>query len=185
MEIQLASIKDAASIQKIYCYYVENTNISFEYEAPTVSEMEKRIQNTLSLYPYLIAKEDNKVIGYAYASAFHSRSAYQWGVELSIYVDEYYHGKHVASSLYEALFKILQKMNNINVYACIVHPNVKSENFHHRLGFQDIGIYRKSGYKFNQWHDVIWMQKTIGDYDHVQPIRYMQELSNEEIELCL
>lgn len=185
MDIRLATIKDAKDILNIYSFYVENTNISFEYEIPSLEEMENRICNTLKNYPYIIATVHNKVIGYAYASAYHSRKAYDWDCELSIYVDEAYHGQNVAKTLYETLINILKIMNIQNVYACIVHPNVKSEAFHHRLGFKDVGIFTKSGYKFGKWHDVIWMEKAIGNYKEVKSVIKFSQLSKNDIEACL
>lgn len=85
MKIRIATSKDAKSIQKIYAYYVQNTNITFEYDAPNFEEIERRINNTLHQYPYLVAIENGEVIGYAYASRYSARKAFDWDCELSIY----------------------------------------------------------------------------------------------------
>ena len=45
--IRIATVEDAASIQKIYVPYVLNTTITFELEPPTVKEMANRIRHTL------------------------------------------------------------------------------------------------------------------------------------------
>lgn len=133
MEIRVAKKEDGKDIQRIYAPYVEKTNITFEYEIPTVSEMENRIVLTLENYPYLVALVDHKIVGYAYASRYRSRNAYEWDSELSIYLDEDYHGRGIAKVLYSQLLILLKMMNVQNVYACITHPNEKSERFHHRL----------------------------------------------------
>ena len=52
MKIRLATRADAAALQAIYAYYVENTTVSFEYEAPSVAEMERRIAE--GVYPFLV-----------------------------------------------------------------------------------------------------------------------------------
>ncbi|MGL5549333.1 MAG: GNAT family N-acetyltransferase, partial [Culicoidibacterales bacterium] len=38
---------------------------------------------------------------------------------------------------------------------------VKSENLHRALGFKKRCIFEKTGYKFSQWYDVAWFEKTL------------------------
>lgn len=61
---------DAAEIAAIYRPYVENTAITFEYEAPDAREIGRRIANTVPKYPYIVAEKDGKILGYAYAHVF-------------------------------------------------------------------------------------------------------------------
>ena len=65
MNIRIANIDDAEHIRDIYMPYVLNTAISFEYEVPSKEEFQNRIRNTLKEYPYLVAVEDDVVVGYA------------------------------------------------------------------------------------------------------------------------
>lgn len=185
MEIRVARKEDSQYIQKIYASYVEKTNITFEYTTPTILEMENRILSTLRDYPYLVALEDNQIVGYAYASRYCSREAYGWDSELSIYLDENYHGKGIAKVLYLRLLSLLQMMNVQNVYACITYPNEKSERFHQSFGFKLVGCFHKAGYKFGKWHDVIWMEKDINDYKKVEEVIPFSMFTDEQIELCL
>ena len=85
--IRKAFINDAAQIRDIYSYYCLYTAITFEYNVPSLKEMEKRIVQTLEKYPYIVAVSDNKIIGYAYAGMFKERDVYNWSVEASIYVN--------------------------------------------------------------------------------------------------
>lgn len=185
MHIEVATVNDAKAIQTIYQPYVENTNITFEYDVPTVEMMEKRIEKTLQHYPYLVAKINQQVVGYAYASSFHERKAYDWGCELSVYVDERFQHQGIAKALYHSLLEILKQMHIQTVYVCITHPNFKSENFHKLMGFQQNALFKKSGYKFNQWHDVIWMQKSLGNYQDVDEVILFSRLDRKKVEASL
>ena len=185
IKIRVAQIEDVSEILRIYAPYVLNTNITFEYDVPSLKEMQTRIQQTLERYPYLVALEDEHIIGYAYASPFHSRAAYQWGSELSIYLDQHYHGQSIGKKLYSVLLAILQCMNVQNVYACITHPNEKSERFHNSFGFQMVGCFHRAGYKMGQWHDVIWMEKALDYQQHVKELIPFSKLTREQIESCL
>ena len=85
--IRTAKLEDAEQLVEIYAPYVTDTAITFEYEVPTVDEFRNRITNTLKKYPYLVAEdEQGRIIGYAYASPFKGRAAYDWAIETSIYV---------------------------------------------------------------------------------------------------
>ena len=101
--IRMAEESDAQALLAIYAPYVEKTAVTFEYEVPTVLEFKNRIASTLKRYPYLAAIRDGHILGYAYASAFKERAAYDWAVETSIYVSEGARRTGAGSLLYEAL----------------------------------------------------------------------------------
>ena len=53
------------------------------------------------------------------------------------------------------------------------------------FGFQVVGIFQNCGYKFKKWHDVVWLEKKIGDYHEVSEFIPFSALSSTEIELSL
>ncbi len=170
--IRSARPEDAESIAAIYAPYVENTAISFEYEAPSAEEMRARILQTLPKYPYLVAEKDGEVLGYAYAGAFHSRAAYQFNAEYSIYLHPEAKGLGLGRSLYEDIEKQLKAMGILYLYAIVASPEKEdeylgrqSEAFHQHLGFETVATLRQCGYKFGRWYNVLWMKKNIGQPD--------------------
>lgn len=161
MNIRTAKITDAKELLAIYTPYVLETAITFEYEVPEVSEFADGITKTLNRYPYLVAEESGEILGYAYASAYKSRAAYDWSVEVTVYVKQNIHARGVGTKLYQVLEKELEKQNIVNLTACITAGNEKSEAFHEKLGYQKVASFPHIGYKFNDWHDVVWMQKSL------------------------
>lgn len=168
MEIRIANIDDAEHIREIYAPYVLSTAISFEYEVPSKEEFQHRIRNTQKEYPYLVAVEDDAVVGYAYAGPFRSRAAYKHSAELSVYVRQDMRGKGIGRSLYSELEKWLIKQNVYTVHACIAntdrqdeHLTADSEKFHKKMGFEPAGKHDLCGYKFGKWYSIIWMDKPI------------------------
>ena len=161
MNIRLAKKSDAAALLAIYAPYVENTVITFEYEVPTIEDFANRIEKTLGKYPYLVAEEDGVVLGYAYASTYYARAAYDWAVELSVYVSQDARGKGVGSKLYDELEGLLDQMGYMHFLACISLPNEDSLAFHAKRGYQQVAHFPKIGYKFERWHDIVWLQKSL------------------------
>ena len=161
LTIRPAKSSDAKAIQSIYAPYVEKTAITFEYEVPSVQEFENRINKTLENYPYLVAEENGQVLGYAYASTYYARTAYNWTTELSIYLHEDARGRGLGSQLYDALEEELKKRGFLRFLACIAVPNEASIAMHEKRGYVQVAHFPKVGYKFDQWHDIVWMQKTL------------------------
>ena len=161
MNIRLAKPLDAAALLAIYAPYVENTAITFEYDVPTVEDFANRIEKTLKKYPYLVAEEDGLILGYAYASTYYARAAYDWAVELSVYVSQDARGKGVGSKLYDELEGLLDQMGYMHFLACISLPNQDSLAFHAKRGYQQVAHFPKIGYKFERWHDIVWLQKSL------------------------
>lgn len=162
MNIRLATADDAQALLDIYAPYVTDTAITFEYEVPSVDEFTQRITSTLRDYPYLVA-EDNQgeILGYAYAHAYKERAAYDWSVEVTVYLSEAAKGQGIGKRLYQALEKELNKQNILILTACITGGNTHSIQFHEKLGYQQVGVFKQIGYKFDQWHDVYWLQKML------------------------
>lgn len=178
--IRLAMLSDSEAILNIYAPYVKDTAISFETEIPDVYEFSRRIENILKQYPYLVYQIGDEIAGYAYASKHRERAAYQYDVDVSVYVLQKYHGSRIAFKLYNCLFKILKELGYYNAYAAYTVPNEKSEKFHNKFGFNIIGTHHKTGYKFGKWHDVVWFEKTINEHDNKpNALKLMSELSFE------
>ena len=160
---RFAVAEDAKALSDIYAYYVRETPISFEYTPPTPQEFSERIKKISTNYPYLVCEHNGKPVGYAYASEFKARIAYQWDAETSIYIDKEYHRMHIASAFYRLLLKMLQMHGLYKAYALITVPNEASESLHRKAGFETIGIFRQTGFKLNEWRDVAFMEKNIAD----------------------
>ena len=172
VRIRIATKEDARELLTIYAPYVEKTAITFEYEVPALQEFAGRIEHILERYPYLVAERDGEIVGYAYAGAFHPRAAYDWAVESTVYVQEDQEKTGVGRKLYEALEQALVLQNILNVYACIAYPEVEDEHltknsvqFHEHMGYRFIGEFRKCGYKFERWYNMVWMEKHLGEHE--------------------
>ncbi len=163
--IRTAAPSDAEALLAIYAPYVTETAITFEFEVPSLEEFRGRIEHTLENYPYLVAQDtDGHIVGYAYASAFKVRPAYNWSVETSIYVASGCRGQHIGAQLYEELERILIRQHVINACACICATYDESILFHQKRGYQLVATFHKSGYKSDAWHDMVWMEKFLGDH---------------------
>lgn len=161
LSIRQATEADAAALVAIYAPYVERTPISFETVVPSVDEFAGRIRKCLSAWQYLVAERDGRIVGYAYGGRHRERDAYRYSVEVSAYVDRSCHRQGVGRALYTQLFEDLAAEGYCEAFAGITYPNESSIGLHSAMGFTMIGIFRRIGWKFDRWHDVAWMQRTL------------------------
>ena len=164
MTIRFATEADAPALLGIYAQYID-TSVTFEYALPTVEEFAGRIRDISSQYPYLVCEVDGRAVGYAYAHRVRERAAYDWIVELSVYLDNGYTGRGLGTALYSLLIDLLSLQNIKTVMGCVTMPNEKSQALHNALGFRKVGTSVNAGYKNGAWHDVAWFEKAIAAYD--------------------
>lgn len=185
VSIRMATEADAEEILNIYSPYVTDTVVSFEYDIPSVVEFSHRISDTLKRYPYIVALKGKNIVGFAYASAFKNRAAYDWAAETTVYVKQDFRGRGVGKKLYVALEELLKRQNIINSNACIAYTSAPNEHldnasmlFHENLGYSKVAHFTKCGYKFGVWYDMIWMEKMLGEHpDKPEPVIAITELT--------
>ena len=159
--IRSAKINDAKTICDIYNYYVTDTIITFEESPVCVEEMEARIAEVTKELPWLVFEENQRVVGYSYASRWKSRCAYRYSVESTVYVDPYFKNMKIGSFLYSELIKILGKKKLHSILAGIALPNEHSVKFHEKLGFVNVAHLKEVGWKFEKWIDVGYWQLNL------------------------
>lgn len=166
--IRSATPEDAPVIWSIYRYYVEQTAISFEITMPSAEQIRQRIEKVLTGFPYLVAEEKGRILGYAYAGPFIPREAYSHCSEISIYISQEKRHSGIGKRLYNELFARLSSQGIKQVYACIGLPESEDEyltnnsaDFHAHMGFREVGRFRNCGKKFGRYYHMIWMEKLL------------------------
>jgi phosphinothricin acetyltransferase len=169
--IRLARPEDAFTLQAIYAPVVTSTPTSFELTPPTVEEMRQRIEQKLVTHPWVVYEAQRLVVGSAYASTYRARAAYQWPVEVSVYLHEQWRGQGIGRALYTSLFALLRLQGFYSVYAGITLPNPGSVTLHERMGMRPVGVYHQAGYKLGAWHDVGCGKARSSLTLRIQPLR--------------
>jgi phosphinothricin acetyltransferase len=160
--IRLASEADAAGIAEVYRPYVEDSRISFEEQAPDAAEMARRIRGDRpGFYPWLVAEEAGRIVGFASSSPFRTRPAYRWSVETGIYLALGAYGRGIGKSMLSALADLLERQGYVTAIGAVALPNDASVCLHEALGFEPAGTYRGTGFKMGQWIDVGLWQKEL------------------------
>jgi L-amino acid N-acyltransferase YncA len=163
--VRPATPEDAPACAAIYAPYVTDTAITFELQAPSPQQMAQRIAAASAGHAWLVLEDERRVVGYAYGGPFHTRPAYRWACEVSVYLELGRRRTGAGRALYEALFARLAERGFRMAVAGMTLPNEASVALHRELGFQTVGVYRRIGFKHGAWHDVEWTQRALGAGD--------------------
>jgi len=164
--------RDAAACADIYGYFVEQSTATFEYEAPTVAEFESRIAEVVRTHEWLVAERDGRTLGFAYASPWNPRPAYEWSCETTIYVRSGAEGSGIGRSLYAQLIERLRHRGFRTAIGRIALPNDASMRLHESFGYTPVGVHRALGFKHGQWVDVLHTELHLNETDDAPlPVR--------------
>jgi phosphinothricin acetyltransferase len=171
ISIRPAAPADLARLHEIYAGHVLTGAASFEEEPPTGAEFERRWRSIAELgLPYLVACEDDGLLGYAYAAPYRPRSAYRFTVEDSIYLAPPAIGRGVGARLLGAVIDGATRAGKRQMLAVIGDSaNTASIALHRRLGFTPVGTFQSVGFKFGRWVDSVLMQRALGEGDTTAP----------------
>jgi phosphinothricin acetyltransferase len=152
---------DGEAIAQIYNHYIEKTVVTFEESLVSGDEMASRIRQISESLPWLVIEENDQILGYAYGGKWHSRDAYRYSAESTVYLDSKSGGKGYGSLLYQRLLNDLKDRQYHIVIGGVALPNPASVALHEKFGFKKVAHYEEVGFKFGQWIDVAYWQLTL------------------------
>ncbi|HWC34979.1 MAG TPA: GNAT family N-acetyltransferase [Mycobacteriales bacterium] len=163
LEVRPAVPADLPALTDIYNHYVLNTAATFDLEPYSVTARQAWFDHYLPTGPYrlLVAVLDGDVAGYASSSRFRPRPAYDTSIEVTVYLRPDVTRGGIGSALYERMFSDLRAEPLHRAYAVIAVPNPASVALHAKFGFAPIGTMREVGRKFDQWWDVVMMERSL------------------------
>ncbi len=123
--------------------------------------MALRVEAAADVFPWFGFERNGTLAGFAYASQHRTRAAYRWSVDVSVYVAPASHRLGIARRLYTALLGTLEEQGYRTAFAGIALPNDASTGFHRSMGFTEVGIYHRVGFKFGRWRDVLWLERAL------------------------
>ncbi len=155
---------DIQAITSIYAKYVLEGTGTFEVDPPAAPDMANRRSEVLARgLPYLVAEIAGTVVGFAYCNWFKPRPAYRFSAEDSVYVAAQAHKTGVGRALLAELVAESERAGIRKLIAVIGDSrNTASIALHRSQGFCVVGVLTACGWKFDQWLDVVMMERSVG-----------------------
>jgi len=102
-------------------------------------------------------------VAWASAGSYRARPCYDPIAEHSVYVDRGHRGGGVGQIALEALCAEAERLGFFKLVSRIFPENVASLALHRKVGFREVGIYRRHGKLDGQWRDCIIVEKLLGE----------------------
>jgi L-amino acid N-acyltransferase len=161
--VRIATEKDVPAITEIYNYEVLNGTATFDTKPKTLQDRLLWYRETQqSPHCVIVADDLGTVVGWGCLHPFHTRAAYRFTTENSVYIHQDRRGEGIGKLLLAQLIELALLSGFHSIMAGMSEGNEASVRLHERFGFEHIGVEREVGYKFERWIDVIKMQKMLG-----------------------
>ncbi len=152
--IQNVSLSDATQLAEIYNHYIDHSIATFDEQPISAEQMSEKISSICCEYPWIVYRDGDVIVGYAYASTFKPREAYRFTAETTIYIRDGYQRRGIGVQLYDRLIDMMRERDFHVLTGCISLPNEPSVALHEQMGFRKVGHFTEVGYKFGEWIDV-------------------------------
>ena len=155
---------DLPAITAIYGHHVLHGSGTFETEPPSLADMRARRTEVLARQlPFLVAEDSGRILGFAYCNWFKPRPAYRFSAEDSIYLAPDAHRRGLGRALLAELAAQAEVAGVRKLIAVIGDSaNASSIGVHRSVGFEQVGVLKSCGWKFERWLDAVLMEKTLG-----------------------
>ncbi|POT58590.1 N-acetyltransferase [Citrobacter amalonaticus] len=171
MNIVNAEEKHIPAIREIYAHHVIHGTASFETVPPDTSEMLARLRKIRSQgLPWVVALQEEKVIGYCYLTRYRERYAYRHTLEDSIYIDPAAQRQGVGKALLCHVIAWAITHGYRQMIANVGDSNNQgSLKVHQQLGFTKTGTLKDIGFKHGRWLDTVLLQRNLGEGNSTLP----------------
>jgi phosphinothricin acetyltransferase len=165
VEIRDASAADMSAIAAIHNELLDSTTYTWTDHHQTVQERETVwLARNGRGFPTLVAAEGSRVLGFASYADFRDSlkwPGYRFSVEHSINVTRAAWGSGLAQQLMAALIERAQRAGLHAMIGGIDASNIRSLQFHARLGFREVARMPETGWKHQRWCELVLVQRLL------------------------
>jgi len=159
IRVRPAILGDAASIAAIYNQGIVDRVATFE----TALRSDRDVRGWLeSGDEVLVAAVGGGVAGFARLSAYRDRDCYRGVREVSVYIARTHRRRGVGLSLLGGMIELAAQRGYWKLVSRVFVENVASRALVRRLGFREVGVYRRHGQLDGAWRDVVIVECLIG-----------------------
>lgn len=161
--VRPARLDDAADIARIYNQGIEERIATFETEPRTVEQMRAWLEEKTGRYPVIVAERDGRVVAWAGVGPYRPRACYATVAEFSIYAERAARGTGAAEAALRGLIEACERAGFTKLVSRIFPENLRSRGLCRKLGFREVGVYRRHGKLDGVWKDTVIVERLLGE----------------------
>jgi phosphinothricin acetyltransferase len=161
MKTRLATIDDAEAIARIYNQGIEDRVATFETQPRVTGDIETWFSKEYKEYVVVVAEDRGGMMAFAATFPYRTRECYAGVREFSVYVDRKWRGKGAGRAAMQALIEESHKRGAWKLLSRVFPENTRSLKLLAKLGFREVGVYRKHARLDGEWRDVVIVEYLI------------------------
>lgn len=155
-----ATMADAASIAMIYNQGIADRIGTFETEPRSTQQIEAWFDGQ---HPIVVVEEGREIVAFASTSSYRGRPCYAGIAEFSVYVARHRRGAGAGQVAMMALLQAAEAAGYWKLLSRIFPENTASRALMAKVGFHEVGIYRRHGKLDGVWRDCVIVERLLGD----------------------
>ncbi len=163
MTVRDATLDDAPAITRIYNEGIASRQATFDTEPCSVEEIAGDLRADMATHPTVVVLDGERVVGFAWASAYRKRACYDGVAEFSVYVAADARRRGVGRLALGTLIERCERLGFWKLLSRIFTDNQASRALCAQLGFREVGIYRRHGRLDGAWRDCAIVERLLGD----------------------
>ena len=158
-----ANLDDAEAIARIYNEGIADGVATFETEPRTTEDIARGLRERTPRWPTIVVERGDSVIAWASASEYRSRACYSGIAEFSVYVARVARGTGAGRAAMDALIQECEARGMWKLLSRVFPENEASRNLLARIGFREVGTYRRHAKLHDEWRDAVIVERLIGE----------------------
>ncbi len=160
---RLANIEDAEAIARIYSEGIADRLATFETQPRTTDDIARGLRERAERWPTVVVERDGRVIAWASASEYRSRACYSGIAEFSVYVAREARGTRAGHAAMDALVSECEGRGIWKLLSRVFPENEPSRRLLAKVGFREVGTYRRHAKLDGAWRDTVIVERLIGE----------------------
>jgi phosphinothricin acetyltransferase len=160
---RVANLADSDAIARIYNEGIADRTATFETEPRTSEDIARALRERASRWPTVVAERDGRVIAWAAASEYRPRACYSGVAEFSVYVARDARGTGAGRAAMGALVGECESRGFWKLLSRVFPENEASRKLLAKVGFREVGTYRRHGKVDGEWRDTVIVERLIGE----------------------
>jgi phosphinothricin acetyltransferase len=152
---------DARAIAEIYNQGIADRVATFETRERTPADIETDLADRGSRHPTVVLQRDGEVVAVAWASPYRPRDCYAGIAEFSVYTLRSARRTGAGTVVLEELIRQCELRGFWKLVSRIFPENTCSLTLCRRLGFREVGVYRRHGRLDGVWRDCVIVEKLL------------------------
>ena len=154
---------DAAAIARIYNEGIADRLATFETEPRSADDIAHILKERAGRWPTVVVEREGAVIAWAGASEYRRRPCYGGVAEFSVYVSREDRGAGAGRAAMEALVAACEQRGLHKLVSRVFPENEASRKLLARVGFREVGTYRRHAKLDGEWRDTVIVERLVGE----------------------